>query len=220
MLTVVLTTYNRKELFKRTVASLHSANATFRLVVVENHSTDGTKELAQDMTSKGVITELLLPETKLPMLYQTQLMGIDYILKDSLPDLILMTADDFEYKPEWLEAVSSWFKEAPPNVAYCTLYKEPEWWWNATYSTLKSDGHISYVRRTVPGACWVFNLDGWKFIEPNFRAWSHDGQLDVNMCEWVYKNNRICCALDLAEHIGKHASLYGNISYGAKPVNV
>lgn len=215
LVTVIMTTYNRKKLFEETVNSLHSANL-FRLVVIENHSSDGTYELAKEMRDKGLITDLLQPEQKLPMLYQTQLIGIDHVLKNSLPDLLLLTADDFLYKSEWLSSLIEWYSEAPENVAYCSLYKEPEWWWNATYSTLKSSGQTAYVRRTVPGACWAMRLEDWKFIEPNFRKFAHDGQLDVNMCEWVYKNNKICCALDLAEHIGKHESLYGNISYGPK----
>ena len=212
-----MTAYNRKKLFEETVCSLHSANASFRLVVIENYSTDGTIELAREMRDKGIITDLLQPEKKLPMLYQTQLVGIDYVLRDSKPDILLLTADDFAFKPEWFNTLISWYSEAPPNVAFCSLYKEPDWWWNAIYSTLKSDGHKAFVRRTVPGANWAMRLEDWKFIEPKFREWVHDGQLDVNMCEWVYKNNKICCALDLAEHIGKFDSLYGNISYGQRP---
>jgi hypothetical protein len=133
------------------------------------------------------------------------------------PDIVLFTADDYEYKPDWQERLLAFWSEAPEDVKLVTCNLEPEYTWNTVLGTVDAGGQRALVRASVPGSNWSFRARDWPLIGPVREI---TGGEDLEVCAWLQRDGYRLCALDLTEHIGEQQSAWGNQSWRiARPLH-
>lgn len=203
---VALLTYNRRHFFERTLASLAQAEYPFDLCVVDNGSVDGTAERVRELG--GLVNESGNHAVGLGMN-----LAIGAAMKHD-PDLMVFTADDYEYKPGWLRRLVNFWEAAPGDVVLTTCNIEPDYCWAFVTGTLDCGGERALVRNTVPGSNWTFRASDWPIIGP---IPEFTGGEDIAVLEKLRKAGKRFCALDLAEHIGMKESAWGNQAWKGYP---
>jgi glycosyltransferase involved in cell wall biosynthesis len=105
MIDVVITTYNRVEFLKQTVDSLiKTTNVPFRLVIVDDHSTDGTV----DFLTKGLrgIADVLLSRERRGVVFSLDQAWNVVDMMDSLtyenPYMCYLQDDMVSTRPDWI----------------------------------------------------------------------------------------------------------------------
>jgi len=199
---VAVLTYNRRDLFERTMASLQGTALPFGLVVVDNGSTDGTAERVQKLGG-------ICNRTGNHMIGYGFRLAIEAAL-DQEPELIVFSGDDYEYRDGWLERLAAFWEATPPKVALATCHIEPTHAYNTILGTLDAGGQRALVRGTVPSASWTFRAGLWPEIETMVPGDVH--MFDKNVCRYLRQSGRLLCALNLAEHLG-----HGKHSWTDKP---
>jgi len=126
---VALLTWNRLELFKRTFKSLMKGDYPFDLCIVDNGSTDGT---AKEVAKLGGYCNTGRNHTA----GHGMNLAIEAALKYD-PDLVVFTADDYEYKGDWLKRLVAFWQEAPGNVALVSCNLEPVYGWNTVQDVIE-----------------------------------------------------------------------------------
>lgn len=190
---VAVLSYNRLDLFERTVASLYRTKCPFNLVLYDNGSSDGTERRVAALggtcnsTANHTIGHGVRSAVELALGHE--------------PDLLVLSADDYEYHEDWLERLVRFWEEAPRNVAICTLSIEPAYHWTPVLAVHSIGGQVVLQRRTVPGANWSFRAALWSEIGAAIPDGSH--KYDHQVCARLNGAGRWLCALPLAEHIGE-----------------
>jgi len=152
---IILLTCNRKELSKQTIEELHKRTTTpFRLIVLDNDSYDGTKEMLQELYKDGKIYKLILldKDKATRNLAKTYTMCLEYVeseyflmMQDDViiphlePDVIQQLIDLMEKYPEYggiglrIQRISNvnWLDEeiTPARKAlsaYCRIQKKED----------------------------------------------------------------------------------------------
>lgn len=207
--TICVLTYNRKALFLRTISSMFNAGHPHNLIVVDNGSTDGTADIVKDM--RGVCNRSDNHSTGY---------GMNLAIKAALetnPELILISADDFQYKPDWLLKLASFWYECSQSVIMASCYLEPSWNWNEITETGYAGGQRYAIRDSIPGSNWSFRASDWTSVYP---IEERTGGEDLNICRRLRGQGYKLAALDLVEHIGEQESAWGNESWRyAKPLD-
>ena len=191
--TVAVLTYNREDLFRRTIASLKRTQRPYERVIVDNGSTDGTAKLVAKMPG-GICNQdgnrTIGHGLRLAMQAAMQ----------TEPELVLFTADDYLYCSGWLERLVDFWENAPAKAGLCTLAVEPTYHWNTIYDARQCGGQWALRRRTVPGANWSFRASLWAEIAPMVPDDSH--KYDHQVCGALQEAGYGLYALPLAEHMG------------------
>jgi len=198
-LAVALLTRNRKALFKRTLKSLGTG---FDLCIVDNGSTDGTGEI---VTRLGGYVNHSGNYTAGRGMNLAIGMALEY-----KPDIIMFTADDYEYVNGWRARLLAFWRDVPEEVVLVSCNLEPVYSWNTVLRTLKAGGETALIRESVPGSSWSFRARDWPLIGPVAEK---TGGEDLEICRKLRERRRLLCALDLSEHIGETQSSWGNQSY-------
>ena len=92
---VAVLSYNRLELWRRTMDSIYRTSYPFELVLFDNGSTDGTEQEVAALggvcndSDNHWIGHGFRESVKLAMAHE--------------PDMIIFSADDYEYREGWLE---------------------------------------------------------------------------------------------------------------------
>ena len=206
-LSVGLWTWNvlstgRREFLERTLKSLDAGGGAFDLHLVDGGSTDGSADLVREMG--GTVN---VEPNKTVGRSMNLVGGLCYA--DS-PDVILLTADDYEYKPGWLAALSAFWQSAPPEIALASCNVEPLYAWNQVRAAKDIGGVRALYRDSLPGSNWSFRAADWLNIYPVKEI---TGGEDFAVIQKLAKQNRAFVALDLAAHIGETQSAWGNKSY-------
>jgi len=199
---VAMLTRNRAKLFKKTVKSLMRTEMFYELCVADMGSTDGTEKLVKELG--GFVN---------PRPNPTVGYGMNLIIGKALqfgPDIVLFTADDYEYKRGWLEALTAFWAQAPADVALVSCNLEPDYDWNTVTGVVDAGGQRAAVRDSVPGANWSFRASEWGIIGP---VADKTGGEDLEICRRLRSAGRRLCALDLTKHIGEAQSSWGNQSH-------
>src|SRR5882762_1913875 len=108
-LDVIIPTYNRGELLRRTLASLlmakRSAGSEIRVTVVDNNSADGTKNVVEELKLRfeGRLNYLL--ETR-----KGKSQALNSGIAASSAELIAMIDDDEEVSSDWFIAIDEAFR--------------------------------------------------------------------------------------------------------------
>ena len=202
---VAVLSYNRLALWKRTIASLKQTYNPFDLVLYDNGSTDGTAEQVAELggicnrTNNHKIGHGFRECAKWALEYE--------------PDLILLSADDYEYRQGWLERLVAFWTAAPSAVALCSCDIAPVYRWNAVLGAETYGGQLALFRATLAGDNWSFRSQLWPMVDPMIPAYSH--KYDKNVCRLLRAQGRTTCELDLATHIG-----VGHRTWTKEPVAV
>jgi len=109
--TAVLTSWNRREIVRANLLSLRAQTVKFhKIVVVDNHSTDGTAEmLARDFPE---VTSIIMPHAEYGA---CETFNIGFASVPTVFTAIL--DDDIELPPDWLEKLLAKFAAEPPTTA-------------------------------------------------------------------------------------------------------
>lgn len=199
---VAILTWNRKDLFKRTLRSLKNTEYPYALSIVDNGSTDGTERIVRSLGGYLNTTG-----------NHTAGYGMNLAITRALmckPDIVVFTADDYEYRSGWLETLVNFWKHAPDSVILVTCNLEPVYGWNTVRGMVEYGGVRALVRDSVPGSNWSFRARDWPLIGP---LQEKTGGEDLAVCARLRERGYSLCALDLAEHIGEKQSSWGNRSY-------
>lgn len=174
----------------------------FDLCIVDNGSTDGT---AEEVAKLGGYCNTGRNHTA----GHGMNLAIEAALKYK-PDLIVFTADDYEYEKGWLKRLVAFWRTAPEHVTLVSCNLEPVYGWNTILGTVEGGDEKGLIRASIPGANWSFAAKDWPLIGPISEK---TGGEDLEICARLRESGRLLCALDLAEHIGEKQSSWGNKSY-------
>jgi glucosyl-dolichyl phosphate glucuronosyltransferase len=108
-LSVIIPTYNRCALLKRTLMTIMSQRFSgehFEVLVIDNHSTDSTKEVTESF--HGEIRNLKYLFVDKPGLHEGRHAG----MRMSAGDILVYADDDIKAFPEWLESIADSFQDA------------------------------------------------------------------------------------------------------------
>lgn len=190
--------HDRFKLWRRTVKSLDQAvvppGCEFELLLYDNGSSDG--RMLDYVGRRGGMFNYGRNHT-IGHGFRT-LAGAALKLE---PDVVVLSGDDYEYRPDWLEGLVDFWKAAPEDIGICTLAIEPEYHWTPILGVHEIGGQVVQERKTVPGANWSFRPKLWAEIEGMIPNDSH--KYDHAVCKYLRDNGRWLGAIDLAVHIGE-----------------
>jgi hypothetical protein len=174
---VGLVTCERPDLLKRTLASLRGGG--FELCIVDN-SPRGT------WPSRGFAEAA-------SQAYETG------------ADIIVLSPDDMEYRPGWLDSLRSFWNNAPRAVGllgHCLL---PVFPYSVPYGGIEIGG-VRALLRPVTIAAWSFRREDYELtrIDVAPKLW------EKRVCWRVRDAGRLIAEADLAEHIGEQQSSMGH----------
>lgn len=206
---VALLTYNRMGMLVRTLGSLENPGHPYIPVIVDNGSTDGSAELVKGIG--GILNTSGNHTTGRGMN-----MAMDEAMKHD-PDIILFTADDFEYRKGFIRRLVDFWQDAPEDIIMASCYLEPLWEWNKILDTGTAGGQRYAIRTSIPGSNWSFRASDLSKI---FPVSERTGGEDLAVCERLRRQRYRLAALDLVDHIGEEQSAWGNQSWTyAKPID-
>lgn len=111
---VVVCTFNRSELLADTIKSLQNLNysaSDYEIVIVDNNSTDSTKDVVAELSARGAVPVKYVLESRQGLSYARNT-GIEH----SCGEIIVFTDDDIEADRDWLQEMLYAF--GSPDV-YC-----------------------------------------------------------------------------------------------------
>jgi GT2 family glycosyltransferase len=191
--------HHRQEEFARTLASIRAAGVQFN--VVTNGSTDGTQDIVRGMGG-------IVDDTDSRIWYGMTLAS--NWCKQTGADIILLSADDMEYYPDWQDALESFWKDAPDDIIIASAHVEPDYNWNTVTGQGEAGGQHYITRMTVPGCCWSFRVRDFDKIFPLPQIMPGE---DNATCARLLSEGYRLAALRLADHIGERNSAWGNQSW-------
>lgn len=190
--------YGRRELLEDCVRSL--AAADIDVVVVDNHSTDGTQDLVRDwdgycstdrLTTCGHGTNLCAR-----------------IATGRGADLCVLSDDDMLWRDGWADKLRAWWADAPDEVMLTGCHVEPVFTWNKIRGRAVYGGIPGLLRDSTGAASWSFRSTDWRKIGPVPER--QQGWGDVPTCQRVRARGYEIAQLDLCVHRGVDSSTWGN----------
>lgn len=197
----------RQEDFEETWRTIHETGYEAEIKLLTNGSSDGTEKVVKKLG--GIVDNhddrVFYGYTRL----------IEELRHN---DLIVISADDLRYQPNWLERLVSFVQEAPDDIVLFSCMMEPSWPWNRPSETVEHGGEKALIRASLPGASWAFHSEQWfDWIGPYPQIMPGE---DLAICERIRHHGKRMAALDLTEHIGEERSAWGNKSFEhAQPLN-
>jgi glycosyltransferase involved in cell wall biosynthesis len=115
--TLIICTYNRAEMLKRMLDSLKlqklGSDACLEILVVDNNSTDATRQVIQDAAKNFPWSLKYLLETK-----QGKSFALNHGISQASGDLILFTDDDVILDSHWIEAMIEGAEKFPEAAGF------------------------------------------------------------------------------------------------------
>lgn len=195
-------THDRCDLVRIAVDSLAEAD---RVVLVDNGSDDGSADWAATL---GAVTYRSLDGNTTCGRGMNVLAG----LCSAGSDVIVLTSDDMRWRPGWRRIVEDFWTHASVDVAILCGLLEPAYPWSQVIDTVTFGGITGLRRTCVPGSGWTFRTVDWPEIGP---VPEKPGEDDVPTCQGLHAAGRQLIAVDIADHLGEHASTWGNNSHNA-----
>lgn len=199
---VALLTYNRMSMLVRTLGSLKYPDHPYIPVIVDNGSTDGSAELVKEIG--GVLNRSDNHTTG---------RGMNIAITEAMkhePDIILFTADDFEYRKGYVRRLVEFWQNAPEDVIMASCYLEPLWDWNKIIKVDTAGNQRYAIRESIPGSNWSFRASD---VSKIFPVSEQTGGEDLAVCNRLRRQRYKLAALDLVDHIGEEQSAWGNESW-------
>ena len=201
--------YDRHELFKQTLLSLFDGDHPYELFIVDNGSTDGTRDYVRDLGG------LCIDD---PITTCGHGMNVTIgVCVNSGADLVVFSNDDIHWHPGALEQIVRFWGEAPEDVLICSGSLEPDYPWNTARERIESGGVKGLIRDTAPGGTWTLRAKDWNRIGPvpETKGWD-----DVPTCQRLKEHGFRVAQIDAADHVGEGHSTWGNgAGRMAQPLN-
>lgn len=194
--------HNRIDLLKGTLRSLQQTGVAFDCYLVDNHSTDGTELFVSALGGHLCRDAVFTCGHGMNVT-----MGI---LAASGADLCVFSNDDIEWKPGYLETLTTFWAEAPSDLLVCSGHLEPVYFWNTPRELIECGGVKALVRDTAPGGTWTFRAKDWSVIGPVPETHGED---DVPTCKRLAAHGYRVAQMDVATHVGEETSTWGNGSH-------
>ncbi len=188
-------------MWERTIASLQRTEHPFDLVLFDNGSTDGTEKRVAEMGGVCNTTD-------------NHWIGHGFreaveLALETEPDLILFSADDYEYLDGWLERLVAFWDKASKDVGIVSCHLEPHFRWNGILDVVDVGEKRALWRDTVPGSNWSFRPSLWSLLKSRVPDNAH--KYDKKTCRWLRaEHGLMTCAMDLARHIGDRERAWTN----------
>lgn len=199
---VALLTYNRMGFLQRTLTSLDQTPGAWTLDMVDNGSIDGSAEFVR---SHGGYANTDGNRT----VGHGMNLSIGMALERK-PDIVLFTADDYEYRRGWLDKLAAFWQAAPACVVIASLNPEPLYAWNAITGSGEAGGVRYITRVSLGGSQWSFRAKDWPLIGPIAEK---TGGEDLEICYRLIRKGYSLAQLDLSVHAGEKNSAWGNQSW-------
>lgn len=124
---------------------------------------------------------------------------------DTGAQIVMLSPDDFEYRPGWLATLRRFWEAAPRAVAIAGSALLPVFDHSVPFGGLECGG-VKALIRPVTIAAWSFRAEDYYLtqIEVAKRLW------EKAICWRVAAAGRLVCEIDLAEHIGEQHSSLGH----------
>jgi hypothetical protein len=197
--------HGRRDLFERTIESLKANDVD--LYVIDNHSTDGT----QDLVAASFRWKPYLSKTE----NTTSGWGTwtcCRVLAASNADVMVVSDDDMEWSAGFTESLTDWWEHAPKELVLTGGHLEPEFHWNKIQARVTYGETSGLLRASTGAASWTFNKRGYERLSAVAVALpiNRQGVWDVPMCDGLQSLQWTIGQLDLAEHVGRGRSSWGN----------
>lgn len=135
---VLICTYNRSGLLRETLESLRATQSsrTWNIVVVDNNSNDGTREVVETFAAAAPVHVLYLFEAR-----QGKSYALNTGLASSRGEIVVFTDDDVRVGPTWLDEACNAL-DHDPSIDYTGGPVRPLWeaepprWFDASRSDL------------------------------------------------------------------------------------
>lgn len=203
--TAVLT-FNRIHLLRRTLASMDAAPGfPFQRAVVDGGSSD-----EQQRTFVAAHQPYAYVYDQKVSVGRSMNTAIDMAVATGA-NLIVFSADDYEYRPNWLARLVRFWQAAPKDIGIATLNWEPAYSWNTVEDDVVIGLERTLIRATVPGSSWSFRADSWRSLFGPIQ--DRTGGEDMSVCTALRAAGYRLAALDLTDHIGEKESAWGNRSW-------
>lgn len=158
----VIVTYNRKDKLIEAVNSiLNQELKPVRLIIIDNHSTDGTKE---KLSSAGILDNPKVKYLRMPKNYGGSggfYNGIKEAMKYTDFDFLSLSDDDVIYKPDFFKLINDYSAEHPEVKAFTGTVKYED-------GTIQTDH-----RRKITNDKWL------QQAEIPQSSYSHNFKLDL-----------------------------------------
>ncbi len=188
----------RQGLLERTLISVKKAFPSADVLLLDNNSTDGSKEHVLELGGVHYYEGNGKPGTG-------RLGMIPMMPNDA--DVIVFSDDDMEWKEGAESKLLNLWSQAPTDLAIVSGLLEPVWHWNTPRETLTLAHTNVLVRDSCPGAAWTFRAPDWGIIKKHMVK---DFGYDHKACVALLKDGYRVAQIDLADHIGWGFSTHGN----------
>lgn len=198
--------HERCDLFEQTVESLTGVEELF---VVDNGSTDGTDAFIKDGPWRSYCSTAANTTSG----YGTWLCC--RILAATDADICIVSDDDMRWHDGFTEPLRAWYRWGGYTVI-TGGHLEPEFFWNKieyVESLGPADARVTgLIRASTGAASWTFLRDKFPFIAKRVARIPIDrqGTWDVPVCKALHDDGHHIGQLDLAEHLGRGRSSWGN----------
>lgn len=181
MISCVVLTRNRAAYLRMCLKAIaQNTKWPHEIIVVDNGSTDGTIDVADEMYDKGIITKFIYSDNRLGVCAR------NFGFKSAQGEIIAQIDDDVVMHPGWDSIVIDNINGSVGAVGVQGANINPDW------SGFGGDIPVNGLCDVLTGFCWAFKNEGWLYDESFAPFWHEESELQLRMTiEKGYKKKRI-----------------------------
>ncbi len=220
LLTYEIFKNKRDDMFNRTLAGLLLNGGPLDIVIVDNGSRDGTADFVKNTADLWATrcANNPSPDIRLEVFVSndvnhTSAHGNNLAAAKAIslfdPDIVVLSDDDVSWAPNAFSRLAAFWEKAPEFIKLCGGILESE---DYKWAQIIGSGWIGeerfLARESAGAASWSFRARDYGYLFPLYDEKQAVGDLDG--CRRLRKQGFSVVQIDLAEHVGAHASSWGN----------